>query len=118
MRVLVIGASTNPSRTSNQALEMLQAYDHEVIAIGSKEATVHGIDVVVDKPEFVEIDTVTLYINPSIQPEYYEYLTALKPRRVIFNPGTENPDFMKSLMSNDIQIEEACTLVMLRTNQF
>ncbi len=118
MRVLVIGASMNPSRTSNQALEMLQSYDHEVIAIGSKEATVHGIDVVVDKPEFVEIDTVTLYINPSIQPDYYEYLTALKPRRVIFNPGTENPDFMKSLMSNDIQIEEACTLVMLRTNQF
>lgn len=118
MRVLVIGASANPSRTSNQAVAMLQAYDHEVIAIGSKEATVHGIEVITEKAELNDIDTVTLYINPSIQSEYYDYLKAIKPRRVIFNPGTEHPDLMKSLLSHDIEIEEACTLVMLRTNQF
>lgn len=118
MKVLVIGASTNPSRTSYQAVEMLQDYEHEVIAIGSKEAKVHGIDIIVEHPKLDDIDTVTLYINPSIQPEYYDYIPELKPNRVIFNPGTENPDFMKLLIHQGIRIEEACTLVLLRTGQF
>ncbi len=118
MKVLVIGASTKPSRTSYQAVEMLQEYGHEVIAIGSKEAKVHGIDIIVNHPKLDDINTVTLYINPRIQPVYYDYISKLKPDRVIFNPGTENPEFMKSLIKQNIKIEEACTLVLLRTGQF
>ena len=118
MRVLVIGASTNPRRTSYQAIEMLQRYGHDVLGIGSKEATVHGVDVVTEHLKFEDIDTVTLYINPRIQNEYYDYISELKPDRVIFNPGTENPEFMKSLIEQGIKTEEACTLVLLRTGQF
>ncbi len=119
MKVLVIGASANPSRTSNQALHMLTQYEHEVVAIGSKLSTVAGINILDEWPENLsDIHTVTLYINPSIQPHYYDYILDLKPERVIFNPGTENPQFMKTLIQSGIHIEEACTLVMLRTRQF
>jgi len=80
MKVLVIGASANPSRTSNQALHMLTQYEHEVVAIGSKLNTVAGINILDEWPENLsDIHTVTLYINPSIQPHYYDYILDLKP---------------------------------------
>ncbi len=118
MKVVVIGASTNPSRTSNQAIHMLEGADHEVIAIGSKEGRVNNTDIITASPNIDEVHTVTLYINPTIQPKYYDYIIGLKPERVIFNPGTENQEFMLSLISKGIKIDEACTLVLIRTNQF
>ena len=117
-KTLVIGASTNPSRYSYIAMHRLVKYGQEVVAIGLREGTVAGIPIVREKVIFQNIDTVTLYIGPKHQPEYYDYIIELKPRRVIFNPGTENESFYKLLVENNIIAEVACTLVLLGTNQY
>ncbi len=115
---LVIGASENTSRYSAQAIKMLQEYHHTVYAIGGRPGEVHGLSYGDEQLNLSNIDTVTLYINPTIQPLYYDYVINLKPRRVIFNPGTENPEFVRKLVDHKIEFEHACTLVMLRTGQF
>ena len=91
---------------------------HQVVAIGAKKGIAFDIPIEKEKVDFHGIDTVTLYLNPKIQQEYYDYIVSLKPRRVIFNPGTENPDFYKILEKNNIESEVACTLVLLATNQY
>jgi predicted CoA-binding protein len=118
MKTLVLGASNNPDRYSYQALMRLQKHHHEVVAIGRKAAVVEGISIQVGLPEIEGVDTVTLYLNPTHQQAYYEYIIGLHPRRVIFNPGTENPAFYALLTSYGIQIEVACTLVLLATHQY
>lgn len=117
-KTLVIGASENPDRYSNKAIKALLAHNHQVVAIGLREGQVNGIPFNSDKILFNEIDTVTLYVGPQNQPEYYQYILNLKPQRVIFNPGTENPEFERMLKSNGIYPEIACTLVLLATGQF
>ncbi len=117
-KTLVIGASLKTDRYSNIAINRLVSYDHPVAAIGLREGEVAGVSIAVEKEDFKDIDTVTLYLNPSRQEEYYEYIISLKPKRVIFNPGTENPDFYKLLKENNIESEVACTLVLLGTNQY
>ena len=79
-----------------------------------------AIDVAIEteKLPFHGIDTVSLYLNPKAQKEYYDYIISLKPRRVIFNPGTENEEFYELLKVNNIAFEESCTLVLLATNQY
>ncbi len=118
MKTLVIGASSNPERYSFLAINRLLNHNHEVVAIGLKNENVLGVDVQKGFPNFEGIDTVTLYINPQRQNEYYDYIVGLKPRRVIFNPGTENPEFYKILDLSKISYEVACTLVLLTTNQY
>ena len=117
-KTLVIGASTNPERYSNIAINRLVKYGHTVVALGLKKGIVAGIDITNEKEAFENINTVTMYLNPKRQEEYYEYILSLKPERVIFNPGTENPEFYKILRKNQIGMEEACTLVLLGTNQY
>ncbi|GGE00949.1 CoA-binding protein [Planktosalinus lacus] len=117
-KTLVIGASTNPSRYSFLAINRLVENQHDVVAIGLKEGTVAGIKIKTDKILFQNIDTVTLYLNPQRQKEYYNYILDLKPKRVIFNPGTENPELYELLQKNNIEVEVACTLVLLGTNQY
>jgi len=90
MRVLVIGASTKQHRTSYEALHMLKEADHEVFAIGRSLGTVADVIIEEGMPEIKDVDTVTLYVNPKILPSYVDYITKLKPRRIIFNPGTED----------------------------
>lgn len=118
MKVLVIGASTNPSRYSNIAINDLLRYKHDVYALGRRTGEVNGVEIKTEKELIKALDTVTLYLNPKNQEEYKDYILKLKPRRVIFNPGTENPEFAEELRKNDIYPEVACTLVLLRTNQF
>lgn len=115
---LVIGASENPNRYSNMAIKMLRKFDYPVKAIGLREGKV--LDVEIKKPGFVfeNIDTVTLYVGLQNQQPYYEYILKLKPRRVIFNPGTENLMFEQLLEKNGIKTEEACTLVLLSTGAY
>ena len=115
---LVIGASTNPNRYSNIAIKRLIDKELPVAAIGLRKGKV--LNVIIDDKlqEFINIDTVTLYLNPKRQEEYYTYIISLKPRRVIFNPGTENANFEKLLKENNIKSEIACTLVLLSTNQY
>ena len=117
-KTLVIGASENPERYSNKAIRALLSHKHQVVALGIKKGSVEGVPFNTEKEQFENIDTVTLYIGPGNQPEYYSYIIGLKPRRVIFNPGTENPEFIAQLESAGIVPEIACTLVLLATEQF
>ncbi len=118
MKTLVIGASVNPERYSNKAIQLLKANGHQVVAIGNREGIAHGIQITKIKESFTDIDTVTLYINPRIQSEYYQYILDLHPRRIIFNPGTENPELSDLAEENGILTENACTLVLLNLKQF
>jgi len=115
---LVIGASENPSRYSNMAIHKLKQHGHPISAIGLKEGVVDGVSFSKERKAFKDIDTITLYIGPAHQPEYYEYLISLKPKRIIFNPGTENDEFEQMARSKGIKVLEACTLVMLSTGQY
>lgn len=117
-QTLVAGASLNPDRYSNIAIHKLLAHHYPVIAFGLKKGVVAGIEIEIEKKQFSDIDTVTLYIGPKHQTDYYNYIVSLKPQRVIFNPGTENPEFYKILSDNNIKAEVACTLVLLSTNQY
>lgn len=118
MKTLVIGASTNKERYAYKAISNLIGKSHQVVAIGNKPGMALDIKIETEKLPFHGVDTVTLYINPKLQRKYYEYILSLKPRRVIFNPGTENPEFYTLLNENNIQYEVACTLVLLATNQY
>jgi hypothetical protein len=115
---LVIGASENPERYSNKAIRMLRKHGHTVVAVGKHGGKVEDIAFTEEIPAGIHPDTVTLYINTTIQKEYYDKVVALHPNRVIFNPGTENEEFENLVKQNNIEPVEACTLVLLSTNQF
>lgn len=117
-KTLVIGASTNPSRYSNMAINRLLLFKKGVRALGLRKGVVNGIEIETEKVEFDDVDTVTLYIGPQNQSEYYDYVVSLHPRRVIFNPGTENIAFYQILDKAGIAHFEACTLVLLNTGQY
>lgn len=114
---LVIGASENPSRYSNMAIRSLRNHDHPVLALAKREGQVGDVKIQTEFPA-EEIDTVTLYVGSKHQPEYYEKVLKLKPRRVIFNPGTENTEFENLLEENNIEAVEACTLVLLSIGNY
>ncbi len=118
---LVLGASHKPGRYANLALHRLQEEGHTVYALGRQKGMVAGVDIetnlaLLQLPD--ELDTVTLYLNPQNQLEYQDWLLALAPKRVIFNPGTENPAFAQQLSEKEIEPVFACTLVMLATGQY
>jgi len=117
-KTLIIGASNKPERYAYKALHLLQTKGHNVEAIARRRMTISGVEVHKDKVPFEDIHTVTLYLSAKFQPEYYDYILELKPERVIFNPGTENPELVELLKNNNIGYDIACTLVMLNTNQY
>ena len=117
-KTLVIGASLNPTRYSNIAIKRLLDKNVEVVAIGLKSGNIQDVVIATEKVPYNDINTVTLYLNPERQKAYYKYIIALKPTRVIFNPGTENEGFYALLSEKGIQYEVACTLVLLATNQY
>ena len=117
-KTLVLGASDNPSRYSYLAIQRLRSHGHPVVAIGRKNTKVNDVIIEKEKQDVHNIDTVTLYLNPTHQQEYYNYIVSLKPKRIIFNPGTENEELIRLAMENNIQPLEACTLVMLSTGQY
>lgn len=117
-KTLIIGASPNSDRYAFKATEMLTEYNHNVYAYGLKNGKINSLEIQTNWPETKDFDTVTLYVGPQNQGEYIEKIIALKPKRVIFNPGTENIEFEKLLSQNNIEPIEACTLVMLRTGQY
>jgi len=115
---LVIGASTNPNRYSNIAIKRLRDKQIPTVALGLKKGKVLDVRIDDEKLSYENIDTITLYLNPKRQEEYYDYIINLQPRRVIFNPGTENMEFVALLKAHKIESEIACTLVLLSTNQY
>ena len=117
-KTLIIGANNNPDRFAYKAAERLLKHGYDIELIGKRSERIFGRLIDTEKKEFEDIDTVTLYISDKFQPEYYEYIVSLNPNRVIFNPGTENPEFEELLIQNDIHVEEACTLVLLGSGQY
>ncbi len=117
-KTLVLGASTNPTRYSYLATQRLKQYGHEVVPVGIREGAIEGITIQQGKPDQEGIDTVTLYLNPKRQEAYYDYILGLKPKRIIFNPGTENPTLIQMAKKEGIEPEIACTLVLLSTNAY
>lgn len=118
MKTLVLGASLDPQRYSYLAIQRLTGAGHPVVAIGKTEGQVAGVPIITKKIIGEDIHTVTLYLNPINQREYYDYILALRPQRVIFNPGTENPELYQLLASQDLAYIEACTLVLLSLNEY
>ena len=112
-KTLVLGASENPDRYSNKAIYRLIRNGHPVVAVGNKKGKVQNVEITTEKMEADDIDTVTLYLNPTNQKPYYDYILSLNPKRIIFNPGTENPELEQMAQQQGISVVEGCTLVML-----
>ncbi|MDG0817580.1 CoA-binding protein [Bdellovibrio svalbardensis] len=117
-KVAILGASNKPDRYAYKALKMLQEYGHTPLPVNPAFDEIEGVKVAKSLDELSDIDTVTLYMNPHRLEEQVDRLIRLKPKRVIFNPGTESKEIEQKLKAAGIQTTEACTLVLLRTNQF
>ncbi len=118
-KTLVLGASPNPTRYSYLAVQRLLSNGFEVVPIGiRKNAKIGDLSILNGQPLIDQVHTITLYLNPSKQQSYYDYILSLKPSRIIFNPGTENPELIRLAKANEIDPVVACTLVMLSTNQY
>ena len=119
-KTVIIGATTDESRYAYLAAKMLTEYGHEIIPVGIKKGEVFGkpIQDIRTLPKIEGVDTVTLYIGPARQPEWYDYILSLKPKRILFNPGAENPEFEEKAEAAGVEVVEGCTLVMLRSRQF
>jgi uncharacterized protein len=115
---VVIGASPNADRYSNRATLMLKRYGHPVHPVGMRKGSIDGLKIFTDFPAIEDVDTVTLYVGPTNQPYWYNYILSLKPRRIIFNPGTENPELVSRAERQGVECIQACTLVMLSTGQY
>jgi len=115
---LVLGASENPTRYSNIAVRRLKRFGHPVVAVGRDEGEIEGVTIQRDFPDQHDIDTVTLYLNERNQKQYYDQIIALKPKRIIFNPGAENDELTELAEKNNIQTIEACTLVLLSIGNY
>jgi predicted CoA-binding protein len=117
-KTLVLGASDNPSRYSFRAVHQLKQHGHEVVPVGIRKGQVAGLPIHTDRPAEADVDTVTLYVGPQNQPAWYDYILDLQPRRIIFNPGTENAELEQLAQARGIRTEEACTLVMLSIGNY
>jgi len=117
-KTMVIGASPNPDRFSYKAVKLLLKYGHPVEAIGIKNGNIESIEIKKGFPIIPEVHTISLYVGPERQNEYYDYILKLKPKRIVFNPGTENLEFEKMAKDENIKVVEDCTLVMLNSGRF
>lgn len=117
-KTLVLGASPNPTRFSYKAVKSLVRHGFEAVPIGNRKGQIMWQDIIIGKPELSDIHTVTIYLNPENQKEYYDYIIGLAPKRIIFNPGSENQELIQLAMENNIEVSIACTLIMLNTNNY
>ena len=119
-KTVIIGATPNISRYAYMAAERLTEHQHEIVPVGIKRGEVFGESIlpIREHPKITKVDTITLYLGARHQPEYYEYLLSLKPRRIIFNPGTENEEFMILAREQGIEVVVGCTLVMLSVGNY
>ena len=117
-KTLILGASTNPARYSYLVANKLVRKGHPIVNVGRKVGEVAGVAIETATTLHQDIDTITLYVGPGNQQPYYDYILNTKPKRVIFNPGAENPELAKMLEEQGIEVVEGCTLVMLNTGQY
>lgn len=118
MKTIILGATTNPARYAYLAAHRLSAAGHEIVNIGIKKGELAGVPIVPAQEPLSDVHTVTLYIGPKLQAQYYDYLVKTKPKRIIFNPGTENQELVSLAEANGIEPVFACTLVLLSTGQY
>lgn len=118
MKTLVVGVSLGAQRYANLACQQLQSAGHDVVGLGLRAGDEDGVPVLTGTPPIEGVDTITLYINPQRQADLIDYLIGLAPRRIIFNPGTENDDFMRRAHAAGIEPIVHCTLVMLGSNSY
>ncbi|MFP4622179.1 MAG: CoA-binding protein [Bacteroidales bacterium] len=117
-KVMVLGATPNKRRFAHTCVKSLIRYGYEVVPVGIKEGEINGKKIIPGKPQVRDIHTVTIYLNDRNQKEYYDYLLSQNPRRIIFNPGAENPHLKELARKKDIEVVEDCTLVMLNSGSF
>jgi uncharacterized protein len=117
-KTVVIGASSNSDRYSNRAVRKLKAYGHDVFAVGLRTGDIDGVKIHADRPVIENVDTVTMYVGEQNQPPLYDYILSLSPKRIIFNPGAENPELEKLATAKGIEVVEACTLVLLSIGDY
>jgi|SRR5690606_12722576 len=117
-KTLIVGASTNPARYAYLVANKLVRKGYPIVNVGRKEGKVAGVDIEKMDVVHADIDTITLYVGPQNQAIYYDYILQTKPKRVIFNPGTENEELKQMLDDAGVETVEACTLVMLNTEQY
>lgn len=118
-KTVVVGATDNPTRYAYKAVHRLQQHGHEVVPVGIRKSEVGGQPIVTDLSQPIEdVDTVTLYVGPKNQPYWYDYILSLKPKRIIFNPGTENHELEQMAADANIETMHHCTLVMLATDSY
>ena len=117
-KTLVLGASLKRERYSNIATNRLVNHGHETVPVGLRAGQLAGQTILTGTPKVEEVDTVTLYLNPKRQVAYYDYILSLQPKRIIFNPGTENPELIALAQQAGIEAEIACTLVLLATDVY
>lgn len=119
LTTLVLGASLNSHRYSNKAILDLVERGYRVVAIGKAIGFVNGVQILEEIPKnIIEIDTVTIYLNPKKQIYYYRDIIRIKPRRVIFNPGAENTELTELMLKENVEVINGCTLVMLSLGQY
>ncbi|WP_425392386.1 CoA-binding protein [Ekhidna sp.] len=114
-KTVILGATTNPMRYAYLAAERLKAHDHEIVPVGIKKGDVFGEQILDlrEKPTIDDVHTVTMYVGPRNQQEWEDYILSLNPKRIIFNPGAENPSLDEKANKKGIETLKACTLVML-----
>jgi predicted CoA-binding protein len=119
-KTVLVGATPNQARYAYLAATMLAEYEHDTVLLGIQKGDVNGNKIldIREKPSIKDVDTITLYIGPHRQPQWYDYLLSLKPKRIIFNPGTENEELEALATEQGVEVLEACTLVMLRSRQY
>lgn len=117
-KTLILGATTNTARYAYKAAEKLTNYNHPIVPVGIKKGEVFGEQIINSKAIQIDVDTITMYVGPKNQEEWYEYIVETKPKRVLFNPGTENPILQHKLKEEGIEYEEACTLVLLNLGEY
>ncbi len=117
-KTLIVGATAKEGRYANLAAYRLLRHGHDIELLGLHEGDIEGHPIRTGEPDLQGIDTVTMYVGPQNQPKLYEYIKRLKPKRVIFNPGAENPEFEKQLQAEGIETVDACTLVMLSVGNY
>ncbi len=117
-KTIVLGASPNPMRFSHKAVKSLIRHGYEVVPIGIRRGKIMDEDIIIGKPDINQVHTITLYLRPEIQKEYYKYIMSVYPKRIIFNPGTENHELIKMALKEEIEVSIGCTLVMINTGKY
>lgn len=117
-KYIVLGASPNPVRHSYKAVKSLIRRNKEVVPVGFRKGKISGVEILTDQPEIEDVTTVLLYMGAKRQPEFFDYiLNKIQPRKIVFNPGTENPEFEEMAKMEDIEVIVGCALVMINSSQ-